>query len=200
MPSRQKRIGIFSGTFDPVHAGHITFALQALQERKLDKIYFIPERQPRYKKGTEHFGHRVAMLRRALLPHPQFEVLEMVDTSLSVVRSLPKLQQKFKGSELVFLFGSDVASSLPVWPDSERLLKNQEIIIGLRKQDTRQATERLIRSWHVQPKRYCIVHSYAPHISSSKVREALYRREPVTGLLRSVQRYSDHNWLYVSVA
>ena len=63
------RIGIFAGTFDPVHAGHIAFALQAAEIAKLDEVVFIPERRPLSKSSTEHFGHRVAMIRQAIMPH-----------------------------------------------------------------------------------------------------------------------------------
>jgi nicotinate-nucleotide adenylyltransferase len=69
------RIGIYSGTFDPVHSGHISFALQSLKAAKLDKVYFLPERRPRNKQQVEHFGHRVAMLKRAIKPYPEFNVL-----------------------------------------------------------------------------------------------------------------------------
>src|SRR4051812_33685276 len=126
------RIGIYAGTFDPVHAGHVTFALQAMEAAGLDKVYFLPERRPRNKQHVEHFGHRVAMLKRAAQPHPQFEVLELVDVSFSVERTLPKLRQQFADDELVFLFGSDVVVSLQSWPKSELLLKDNELVIGLR--------------------------------------------------------------------
>src|SRR4051812_4657029 len=95
-----KRIGIYAGTFDPVHSGHVSFALQALKAAELDKVYFLPERRPRNKQHVEHFGHRTAMLKRAAQPHSQFEVLEMVDISFSVERTLPKLQKQFEGDQL----------------------------------------------------------------------------------------------------
>jgi nicotinate-nucleotide adenylyltransferase len=195
-----KRIGIYVGTFDPVHAGHIAFALQALQSARLDRIYFVPERQPRHKHGVEHFGHRVAMLKRAMLPHPQFEVLELVDINVSVVRTFPKLQQQFAGQQLVFLFGSDVVATLPTWPLAERLLETSELIIGVRKHTSAKKLQQKIEGWYQQPKALHVIASYAPHISSGKVRQALYSRRPVAGLLRSVERYSDRHWLYVSLA
>src|SRR5581483_3364510 len=88
-----KRIGIYSGVFDPVHAGHIGFALQAVERAGLDKVYFLPERRPYHKQGVEHFGHRVAMLKRATRPHPALSVLELEDISFTVERTLPKLQK-----------------------------------------------------------------------------------------------------------
>src|ERR1700712_538230 len=102
------RIGIYAGTFHPVHAGHITFALQALEAAQLDMVYFMPERRPRHKQQVEHFAHRVAMITRAAKPYQYFDVLEFVDVNFSIERTLPALQQRFAGDELVFLFGSDV--------------------------------------------------------------------------------------------
>jgi nicotinate-nucleotide adenylyltransferase len=195
-----KRIGIYAGTFDPVHAGHVTFALQALQAAKLDKVYFLPERRPRGKHHVEHLGHRVAMLRRAAAPHPQFDVLETVDVSFNVERTLPRLKREFEGSELVFLFGSDVLSGLQSWPKVERLLTNNELVIGLRHKDDHDDARRIIESWPIQPKAVTMFASYAPDVSSGRVREALRQRKPAQGLLTSVERYSDRHWLYVSLA
>lgn len=196
---RAKRIGIYAGTFDPVHSGHITFALQAVQAARLDKVYFLPERRPRAKQHVEHFGHRVAMLRRAAAPYPQFEVLELVDVSFTVERTLPHLQRLFKNAELVFLFGSDILPRLQDWPKAELLLKSSELVIGLREQDNREELKRLIGSWRTPAKALTMFDSYAPEVSSGRVREALRRRKAAPGLLTSVERYSDRHWLYVSL-
>jgi nicotinate-nucleotide adenylyltransferase len=195
-----KRIGIYAGAFDPVHTGHIAFAIQALNEAKLDRIYFIPERQPRHKKQVEHFAHRVAMLKQATKPHPQFKVLELVDINLSVERTLPKLQNLFHKDELVFLFGSDTASNINDWPKSDRLIKRVEIVIGLREGANKTNISSLINDWPVRPKKLHIIDSYAPSISSHKVREALRRNHPVAGVLKSVEKYSNKNWLYISLS
>jgi nicotinate-nucleotide adenylyltransferase len=192
------RIGIYAGTFDPVHAGHIAFALQALTIAQLDEVYFLPERQPRNKHGVEHFAHRVAMLSRALRPYKQFHVLEQPDISFSVERTLPRLQTQFKDNQLVFLFGSDIVTHIMEWPKVDRLLTMCELVIGLRAKDDENKIKSYISAWRVQPTNLTIFASYAPNISSGRVRAALRKREYVQGLLSSVQRYSDHNWLYVS--
>lgn len=194
------RIGIYAGTFDPVHAGHIAFALQSLRAADLDKVYFLPERRPRNKEHVEHFGHRAAMLNRAIAPYPQFTVLEMVDVSFSVKRTLPQLQDKFKNSRLVFLFGSDILPRIQDWPQAEQLLKNSELVIGLRKQDDRRQLRRIIEAWPTPPQALTMFESFAPDVSSGRVRAALRRRQPTPGLLSSVERYSDRHWLYVSLS
>ncbi len=194
-----KRIGIYAGTFDPVHAGHVSFGLQAVTAAQLDMVYFLPERRPRGKQYVEHFGHRVAMLSRALAPHPQFAVLELVDGSFSVERTLPQLRRQFAGDQLVFLFGSDVVPQLAEWPKADRLLQDAELVIGLRYHDDRDSIHRIIEAWPVQPAAVTLFASYAPEVSSGRVREALRTRQPAQGLLTSVERYSNHNWLYISL-
>jgi nicotinate-nucleotide adenylyltransferase len=195
-----RRIGIYAGAFDPVHAGHIGFALQAMERAKLDRLYFLPERRPRHIQGVEHFGHRVAMLRRASKPHPKFGVLELPDISFDVRRTLPRLQHNFEGDQLVFLFGSDVAVRLPEWPQAEYLLTTCELIVGVRDFDDEAQLKAQIARWPVQPLSLEIFSSVSPNITSREVRAALQRREYAQGLLQSVQRYSNRHWLYVSLA
>jgi nicotinate-nucleotide adenylyltransferase len=193
-----KRVGIYAGTFDPVHTGHIAFALQSLQVARLDALYFLPERQPRHKQGVEHFAHRVAMLKRAAQPHPQFHVLELPDVNFSAERTIPRLRHHFPDDQLVFLFGSDVVPGLMTWPKAESLLRHCELVIGVRHQDDVKKVQDQITNWPIQPIDLIIFPSYAPHVSSGSIREALRNRTYVQGLLSSVQRYSDHHWLYVS--
>ena len=181
-----------------MHVGHVSFALQAIEKAKLDKVYFLPERRPRHKHGVEHFGHRVAMLKRASKPHAKLEVLELEDVSLSMERTLPRLHKRFKDSQLVFLFGSDAAQLLPSWPKAENLLTKCELVVGVRAEGSARDVAKNISAWAVQPMELHIFESFAPDVSSHKVREALRRRQHVRGLLKSVARYSNRNWLYVS--
>lgn len=194
-----KRIGIYSGTFDPVHAGHIGFALQALQSAQLDYIYFMPERRPRHKQHVEHYAHRIAMLRAAVKPYAKLKVLETDDISFTIKRTLPRLQQRFRGAQLVFLAGSDVVAHMHTWPGAELLAQTCELAIGIREDSS--PTE-IINLPHMQllQRPFYMLESCAPNVSSHKIREALRARQYVQGLLSSVVRYSNRNWLYVSLA
>lgn len=194
------RIGVYSGTFDPVHSGHIAFALQAMQTANLDKVYFLPERRPRAKPHVEHYAHRVAMLTRALRPHPRFQVQEMVEQQFSIAKTLPLLLKLYKNNELVFLFGSDVIPGIASWPNAGQLLKDAEIVVGLRNNDSRESIKTTISNWKTHPKSVTIFDSYAPHITSGRVRSAIRKNQQTSGLLSSVEKYSDNNWLYVSLA
>ena len=197
---KSKRIGIYSGTFDPVHTGHITFALQSLASSNLDEVYFLPERRPRNKAQVEHFAHRVAMLKQAIKPHPQFKVLELVDISFSIERTLPKLQTLFAGDQLVFLVGSDVVPKIMNWPNVSRLLKSSELVVGFRSGGSLDTIKQSIKDLPISPKNVTYINSYAPSVSSAKVKEGLRSQRRVAGILKSVERYSNRNWLYISLA
>jgi nicotinate-nucleotide adenylyltransferase len=200
MKAAKNRVGIYAGTFDPVHAGHMTFALQAMERAGLDELHFLPERRPRFKQGIEHFGHRVAMLRQAVKPHPRFKIIELDDVSFNVERTLPALRKRFPQAQLVFLFGSDAIEQLADWPLSERLLEDNELVVGIRSSDRISGIQAAIRRWKVQPKAVRVFNSFAPEVSSRKVREALRTQQHTAGALTSVKRYSDQNWLYVSLS
>jgi nicotinate-nucleotide adenylyltransferase len=197
---KAKRIGIYAGTFDPVHAGHVSFALQAIQTAKLDKVYFLPERRPQHKMGVEHFGHRVAMLARAVRPHPKLGVLELDDISFTVKRTLLHLEQLFPNDQIVMLVGSDTAPSMQSWPLIDRMVMKCELVVGMRTSHDKRTVEQAIQAWPIQPKQLTIFDSFAPDVSSHRVREALRARAHARGVLASVARYSNSHWLYVSLA
>lgn len=140
------------------------------------------------------------MVRQAIKPHPKFKLLELVDISFSIERTLPKLQTLFAGDQLVFLMGSDNVEKMLLWPKIERLLKSSEIVVGVREGHNKYKVAEQISKWPLQPKQALILDSYAPNVSSSKVREALRGRKSEDGILTSVEKYSNQNWLYVSLA
>ncbi len=194
---KTKRIGIYAGTFDPVHAGHVTFALQAVESARLDKVYFMPEREPRRKVGAEHYGHRYAMLKRAVRPHAHLDVLDSTDKHFSVMRTLPRLQQRFPADELVLLMGSDVAQYLPQWQHIGQLVRGVSFCVGLRADVERAEIEKVFACLGVPAEQLIMVESFAADVSSSGVREALRARRTVRGLLTSVYKYAQKEWLYL---
>jgi nicotinate-nucleotide adenylyltransferase len=199
--SRRLRVGIYTGAFDPVHSGHISFALQALKAAHLDQVVFLPERRPLARPGVEHYAHRVAMLKSALLPYHDLAVMEMVDRHFTVTRTLPLLRSVFADSELVFMMGSDSAANLPASMYADRLVRDSELVIGTLDGQAREGVEQAMEGWpFALASRVTVIDSYAPDVSSRRIREALRRGTHAKGLLASVRRYSKEQWLYVSPA
>jgi nicotinate-nucleotide adenylyltransferase len=164
------RIGIFSGTFDPVHAGHIAFCQAALEQGGLTKVILLPEAEPRDKQGVTPLKHRVAMLRLAIQDESGFEVLELPQRQFSVADTLPELSQRFPKDELVLLVGSDVVQTFSFrWPGLEQLLEQMELIIGLRRHDTPADIDALVQQLTLKVRYQCIPSPQA-HAASARVR------------------------------
>jgi nicotinate-nucleotide adenylyltransferase len=132
----QQKIGIYPGTFDPVHQGHIDFAVAASQVCRLDKVIFIPETNPRGKTSATAIGHRLAMLQAATADRPNLEVAHLQSQQFTVSETLPELQAMFPKAHLILLIGSDIAlHSLSKWPGIAELLKTTSLAIGMRTTD-----------------------------------------------------------------
>src|SRR5438046_2070169 len=127
-----KRVGIYSGTFDPVHIGHVGFALQAIEAAQLDHVVFLPEQVPRGKVGVTDIAHRAAMLERTIAPYRQLSLRLLDDVPQFCVQgTLPALRQVFGSDELVLLLGSDVVKTFTDrWANLEDLFANMALAIG----------------------------------------------------------------------
>jgi len=200
LQKQQVKIGIYAGTFDPVHAGHIGFALQAIQEADLSEVYFLPERRPRSKPGAEHYEHRVAMLKRALKPHEALNIIELVDKQFRINRTLPQLMKTFQHAQLVLLMGADVFVNVPDWPNVKQLTTTCHFVVSVRGQSELAAINATIAHLQLTPSQVSIMDSARPEVSSSQIRGALRQHNfSVAGLLPSVTRYVAREWLYVRV-
>ena len=170
----KRRIGIFSGKFDPVHEGHISLCLESIRRYNLEKVVILPEKIPRSKKPASNMSHRVILLDDVARQYSQLTVIKLEDKQFSVKDTLPKLQRMFKGAKLVLLMGSDVAYTLLYrWDHLEDLLRNTSLIIGLRNDDKERDIKQIIRkleSKYGEKVSAEIFQSPKPYIASSQMR------------------------------
>ena len=168
------RIGIFSGTFDPVHNGHIAFCRTALQACKLDQVVLIPEEVPRAKQLVTPLEHRLLMLALATQDDHKLSVTRLATPQFTVSQTLPELRRHFPGAELTLLLGSDVAKTFAYrWPQLEILLGQLELAIGLRHGDNPDAIAVLMRrlqETYGVPVRFTCLQSPHARAASSGVR------------------------------
>ena len=193
------RIGILSGSFDPVHTGHVACALEALNTAKLDRVFLAPEARPRRKPGVTHVAHRMALLRLAVRPHEQLGVLALPDRYFDVARSLPRLQQKFRGDDLFFICGSDMLEHMPHWAHIETMLKHMGLIVGMRGGQDQKKLQVLLNQLPTQPRELHSFISLFPNISANAIRSSLINSQAAEGLLVSTEEYIRKNWLYSPV-
>jgi nicotinate-nucleotide adenylyltransferase len=190
-------IGIYSGTFDPIHNGHIAFCLEAISTGGLDKVIILPEETPRAKHNVTDMAHRVAMLERAVRPFPQLEVMQLDLAQFCVGGTLPELQRRFPDAELTLLVGSDVVETFAYrWPGLEKLLAAMSLAIGLRDNDTAEEVADLIAQLEHEYSiaiRYKILPSPHEHLASSDVRQGSHT---ITDISPEVGDYIKTHKLY----
>lgn len=193
-----KRIGIFSGSFDPIHEGHVRFALLALKSAKLDEVYFLPEANPRRKDNVTDITHRSAMIQLASSEHSGLSYLELPDQQFSIADSLPKLKKLFPGDEILLIVGSDVIEFMPKWPGVERLLNRAGLIIAVRGDTSLKTVKSMVGVLPLKPIELHIIKSPMPLVASRQIREAIAKGQLPVGLMPNVQDYIAKNRLYSS--
>jgi len=123
MPSK-KKIGLFGGTFNPIHYAHLRVAEEVRENLSFDKILFIPSCYPPVKKAAlANPDDRVNMVRLAVEGNPRFEVSDIECRGESISYSLvtiKKLRKIYEDEELFFILGLDAFLDIPNWymPDS----------------------------------------------------------------------------------
>lgn len=191
----KKRIGIFAGSFDPVHEGHVAFASEAVRQAGLERVYFLPETRPPGKAGITDLAHRVAMLQLAITGSPQLGLLEQCDERLSVLETLPRLEQHFADSQLCFLMGLDVLAALPAWPAAAQLLTRCGLIVAPRRESRERAVD-LVNTLATPPLALYVIETAHGNVSSTDIRSAAAIGRRATGGLASVEAYIQEHHLY----
>lgn len=193
-----KKIGIFSGTFDPIHEGHISFAREALNTFQMDKVFFLVEPRPRRKQGIKAFAHRVSMVRLAIKNEPQLGLIILKQARFSAEETLPVLQARFAGAELCMLMGEDMLGHLADWPHVTQLVEAVHFIIGVRRQtpsDIQKLLNNLEKTRGLKLS-YDVFKAQDSNISSSTVRTKLRRGQEPLGLTSEVLDYIRRHNLY----
>jgi nicotinate-nucleotide adenylyltransferase len=134
-----ERIGIYGGTFDPVHHAHLILAREAAESFKLAKVIFIPAAMSPYKAAPLAAGAvRLQMLRAAVNGEPLFEIdeceLQRPPPSYTV-DTIECLRRKYPEPELFLLLGDDNLAGLPNWRRFEELSEMVRFIVLPRTKD-----------------------------------------------------------------
>ena len=146
-------IGLFGGTFDPIHRGHLTLARAALERFKLNRILFVPANVPPHKQEQplSPFLHRYAMLALATAQEKAFmpSLLEAPEESASpgrkekqkdrgakpnyTIETVRRIKQSFKPADKLFLLiGIDAFAEIAQWHEAEALFRECEFVVASR--------------------------------------------------------------------
>lgn len=192
-----RKIGIFAGTFDPIHSGHLAFADLALRQG-LDRVYFLPEPRPRRKQGVRALEHRLAMIHVAIKDNPKLGSIKLEQARFTPHETLPLLQERFSGSQIVLLFGDDVIAHIADWPHIADLVSSVELLVAVRHHNHQKLikTFTILRQTSGLGFTYRLVEPNMHTIASSQIRAHLRAGIPDSHILPDVADYIIKHRLY----
>ena len=217
-PDEALRVGLFGGTFDPVHQGHIELALHVLARCRLDRLLFIPALLPPHKQQPmASFAHRAAMIEAVLADCQETggrvhcsrieERLPAPSYTLNTVRALMREEE---GCRYSLVIGADSLLDLPHWHRIDELLQAVDLIVVKRDSVDRAAVDRALAAldpafvrdaghgwWHGRGGRIALyLDDTELPVSSSAIREELAEGRASALLPPPVLAYVRHHRLY----
>lgn len=197
------RIGVFGGTFDPIHNGHIKLALCATESLNLKKVLFIPTNIPphKIKKSTTSAYDRLYMCKLAIKNYDQFEVSSMEIDRKGIsytIDTLKIIKDMYMGASLYFIVGSDMFLSYKIFKDYKEIFKMCTLCVAARDNDS---IEELIACKEFLYDNYkCnseILYMDKIEVSSTVIRENIKNNKSIHGLVpKEVEEYIIKNNLY----
>ena len=190
-----KRVGLFGGSFDPVHNAHVALARTALEQLRLDELRWIPVGQPWQKaRRLAAAADREAMVRLAIAGEPRF-VLDRVELrrsgptfTLDTVRELVAAEP---GHQWFLILGQDQYASLHTWHDWRELLDLVTLAIANRPGAALAVNSQIARAEHQ------LVPLPMMDVSSTEVRRRVAAGESIAELVPgTVARYIEQHRLY----
>jgi nicotinate-nucleotide adenylyltransferase len=185
------KIGIFGGTFDPVHNAHIAVALAARDTLGLDRVLVIPAANPPHKReATASFFHRYRMVELACKPYSSLEpsLLEAGEERSYSIRTIEKVRATAQPVDLLyFIIGADAFAEITTWHRWEDVVASVTFAVV-----TRPSSNYNIPSGAAVRE---LTDLLMP-VSSSEIREALARGERPAALSAEVYSYIVANNLY----
>ncbi|HTI71568.1 MAG TPA: nicotinate (nicotinamide) nucleotide adenylyltransferase [Candidatus Limnocylindria bacterium] len=176
------RIGLYGGSFDPVHLGHLLVAQAAMEEMSLDRVMFIPASQSPFKLGQQlaPAALRLKWLRLALAGQTWADVDDFeagrggVSYTIDTVR---EMRRRFPQAQLAWLIGADHVNTLSQWREASELAEAVEFIVIPRPGIASVPVDSRLRLKHLR--------GWPVSVSASEIRARIGRRLTVAHLLPS---------------
>ena len=128
------KVGVFGGTFDPVHVGHLAIAQAALESAKLDRVIFVPARRSPLKgrEPSASAGDRLAMVEAATKNEPRFAVSRVELDREGPSYTVDTLESLKDQGQLFLILGSDALADLPKWHSPDRIRALASLLVARR--------------------------------------------------------------------
>ncbi len=196
------RIGLFGGTFDPPHLGHLILASEASYQFNLSKLLWVLTPNPPHKQNQiiTALEHRLAMVELAIADNPKFQLSRIeidrpgphytVDTVNLIAQQEPQ-------AEIVLLIGGDSLHALPTWKDNRELVAQVHKIGVMHRPGDKFNPQSLFVKIPELKEKLIFIETLLHTLSSHEIRRRAKELQPYQYyILPSVYRYIEENFLY----
>jgi nicotinate-nucleotide adenylyltransferase len=197
------RVGVFGGTFDPPHLGHLIVASDLRYALSLDQLLFVPAGRPPHKNAdiVSDDEDRLTMLQLAIAGEPAFSIstADIERTGPSYTADLVEiLAEEWAPADIVFLMGSDSLRDLPTWHEPGRIVRSARLGVA-RRPGVIVDIESVYEQIPFARGRVALVDSPLIGISSTELRARVAARTPITYQVPlAVEEYINERGLYRS--
>lgn len=200
------RYGIFGGTFDPPHIGHLVLAQESLVDLDLERVWFVPTGTPPHKpdRPISPQDDRLAMVERAIAGNERFAVsaIELARGGPSYsVDTLDQMRREWgENVYMCLILGWDMLAYLPHWREPERVLATVDCVAAVRRPGVNSAPdemERLTRALSGLGAKLTVVPAPLMEVSASDIRRRVASELPIRYLVPDpVRSYIEQRGLY----
>jgi nicotinate-nucleotide adenylyltransferase len=190
-------IGLYFGTFNPIHIGHLIIANHMVEHSDLDEVWFVvsPHNPFKEKKSLLDNHHRLALVKLAIEDYPKLKVTD-IEFKLSqpsyTINTLVHIAEKFRNHKFSLIMGEDNLSGFHKWKNYEQILQNYFIYIYPRINLKDEKEELLINHPHIK-----LIDAPIIQISATSIRNWIKNKKNVMPLLPlKVWNYIDEMNFY----
>lgn len=191
-----KKIGLFFGSFNPIHIGHLILANYIVEHTDLDELWFVvsPQNPLKSKKSLLHDHDRYDMVEMAIKNYPKMRVSD-IEFSMPkpsyTIDSLTYLRERYPEYTFGLIMGEDNLVSLPKWKNYETLIKNHQIIVYPRV--LAQHTDKEV----ITQENICKINAPIIELSATEIRKMIREKKNVRPMLPpEVFEYIDTKGFY----
>lgn len=193
-----KKVGVFSGTFDPFHVAHLEVCLVAKSVCGLQTVAIMTEHKPVRKQKVTDYKHRLQMIDLSIQAYPSLRLIDPEVDNITAKSAAKVLREQFPVSEFWYIFGSDMLTHIPDWSELDVLINEFKFCVVLRHNEEKEEVLTSLKKLKKKfPKlEYKVLPAVWSPLSASQIRHTLKETGYSDHVHRDVITYSHKHHIY----